>query len=186
MVATPEEVLTYWFEGGPDRTARWFGAGPATDAEVRRRFGDTLERAARGELDEWAATPRGRLALVVVLDQFSRNVHRGTARSFAQDSRALALCLEGLGRGEDRALAPVERAFFYMPLQHAEDAGVQERSVACFERLAAEAPDVAGFLDYARQHRDAIARFGRFPHRNATLSRRSTPEEDAFLAAERS
>src|SRR5262247_3572904 len=123
MVAAPGEVLTYWFEGGPDRTARWSGAEPTTDAEVRRRFGDTLDRAACGELDEWAATSRGRLALIVVLDQFSRNVHRGTPRSFAQDPRALALCLDGVARGEDRGLAPVERAFFYMPLQHAEDAG---------------------------------------------------------------
>ena len=183
MIATLDDVLAYWFAPGPERTARWFRGDAATDADVRGRFASTLESAARGELDGWTATPRGRLALIVVLDQFSRNVHRGTPRAFAQDARALALCLDGLARGDDRALAPDERAFFYLPLEHAEDAAMQARSVACFEALAAEAPGAAGFLDYAHEHRDVIARFGRFPHRNATLGRRSTPDEEAFLAA---
>ena len=182
-MTTPEDVLTYWFAPGPERTARWFRGDAATDADVRRRFASTLESAAHGELDGWAATPRGRLALIVVLDQFSRNVHRGTARAFAQDAHALALCVAGLARGDDRALAPEERAFFYLPLEHAEDAAMQARSVACFEALAAEAPEQSGFVDYAREHRDVIARFGRFPHRNAILGRRSTPDEEAFLAA---
>ena len=183
MIATPDDVLAYWFAPGPERTARWFRGDAATDADVRGRFASTLESATRGELDGWTATPRGRLALIVVLDQFSRTVHRGTPRAFAQDARALALCLDGLACGEDRALAPDERAFFYLPLEHAEDAAMQARSVACFEALAAEAPGAAGFLDYAHEHRDVIARFGRFPHRNTILGRCSTPDEEAFLAA---
>jgi len=183
VIATPDDVLAYWFAPGPERPTRWFRGDAATDADCRQRFAATLDAAARGELDEWTATPRGRLALIVVLDQFSRNVHRGTPRAFAHDARALALCLDGLARGDDRALAPEERAFFYLPLEHAEDAAMQARSVACFEALAAEAPEqCAGFLPWAREHRDVIARFGRFPSRNATLGRRSTPDEEAFLA----
>ena len=182
MIVNPDDVLSYWFAPGPERMARWFGGDAATDADCRRRFASTLDAAARGELDDWTTTPRGRLALIVVLDQFSRNVHRGTSRAFAQDARALALCLDGLARGDDRALAPEERAFFYLPLEHAEDAAMQARSVACFEALAAEAPEQSEFLPFAREHRDVIARFGRFPSRNATLGRRSTPDEEAFLA----
>src|SRR5689334_2099390 len=181
-MATADDVLAYWFAPGPERAARWFRGDAATDADCRRRFAATLDAAARGELDGWSATPRGRLALIVVLDQFSRNIHRGTPRAFAQDARALALCLDGLARGDDRTLTPDERGFFYLPLEHAEDAAMQARSVACFEALAAEAPEAAGFLPWAREHRDVIARFGRFPARNATLGRPSTPDEEAFLA----
>jgi len=181
-MTTADDVLAYWFAPGPQRAARWFRGDAATDADCRQRFASTLDAATRGELDGWSATPRGRLALIVVLDQFSRNIHRGTPRAFAQDARALALCLDGLARGDDRTLGPDERGFFYLPLEHAEDAAMQARSVACFEALAAEAPEAAGFLPWAREHRDVIARFGRFPTRNATLGRPSTPDEEAFLA----
>jgi uncharacterized protein (DUF924 family) len=187
VIATPDDVLAYWFAPGPERPTRWFRGDAATDADCRQRFASTLDAAARGELDEWTATPRGRLALIVVLDQFSRNVHRGTPRAFAQDARALALCLDGLARGDDRALAPEERAFFYLPLEHAEDRTAQQRSVECLERLCDEVsseqrPLFEDFLDYARRHRAIIERFGRFPHRNKTLGRASTAEECEFLA----
>src|SRR5690606_17045287 len=149
--------------------------------------GAVLEDAGAGRLDGWARSPRGRLALIIVLDQLSRNIHRDSAAAFASDARAQALCMEGLERGDDRELAPLERWFFYMPLEHAESLELQERSVREFERLAAEAPAelqsaLEAALDYARRHRDVIARFGRFPHRNTVLGRDSTPEEQAYLA----
>jgi uncharacterized protein (DUF924 family) len=184
-----EDILRFWFgePGDASHRALWFRGDRETDRRCRDAFGTPLELAARGELDRWALTPRGRLALIVLLDQFSRNIHRSTAGAFAQDAKALALCTEGLEQGMDRALAPVERAFFYMPLQHAEDREAQRRSVACFEALVAEAtpmdrPMLAEFLDYARRHRAVVDRFGRFPHRNAILGRQSMPEEVAFLA----
>ncbi len=150
-------------------------------------FETDIARAVRGELDHWCATPRGQLALIVLLDQFSRNIYRGTARAFAQDRKALAVCRDGLEPGTDRALRPVERLFFYMPLQHAEDRDAQRRSVESFEGLLAEVaplhrPLCQGFRDYAHRHRAVIERFGRFPHRNVILGRPSTPEELAFLA----
>jgi uncharacterized protein (DUF924 family) len=180
-----ETILGYWIGDDvltPERQALWFGGRPETDAFIRREFAAELERGARGELGEWTATPRGRLALVVVLDQFSRNAWRGTPRAFAQDPLALATSLDGLARGDESVLRPVERAFLYLPLEHAEDPAMQERSVECFTRLADEAPALAGFLDYAREHRDLITRFGRFPARNAVLGRPSTAEELAWLA----
>jgi len=189
-----EAILRYWFgpprsDGGvaAEHTERWFQASEATDRSIRARFGRDLERAARGELEDWALGARGRLALIVLLDQFSRNVHRGTPLAFAHDALALRLCCDGIAAGMDRELAPIERAFFYMPLQHAEDREAQRRSVACFERLADEAPPALAeqlrrFAGYARRHREVIERFGRFPHRNAVLGRASTPEERGFLA----
>jgi uncharacterized protein (DUF924 family) len=188
-----EEILEFWFgEGDPiqaflARQEAWFKADPAFDAELGRRFGKTLEAAIRGELDPWKASARGRLALILCLDQFSRNLFRGKPEAFAQDPAALALVLEGLERGTDAALSVPERAFFYMPLQHAEDPSIQELSVRSFERLAEGAPaairsHLEGFAAYARGHRDIIARFGRFPHRNRVLGRESTPEETAFLS----
>jgi uncharacterized protein (DUF924 family) len=196
---TPEDtaridaVLNFWFGPiGPDGTvadekqSRWFDGGSALDEAIRRRFGEDLERASRGELDGWALEPRGRLALVVLLDQFSRNVYRGEARAFANDARALALCLEGIARGDDAALTPLERIFLYLPLEHAEDRTVQGRSCEHVAALAASAPAMLrptcdDFLAYAVRHRDVIERFGRFPHRNAVLGRASTPDEIAFL-----
>lgn len=165
----------------------WFGSGARHDAEIRERFGALHDRASRNELhSNWDATARGRLALIVLLDQFSRHIHRGTARAFAQDPAAQQLTLAGIDVGIDLQLAPVQRSFFYLPLEHAEDRALQARSVQCYERLAtavAEAwrKDYESFLDYARRHQAVIERFGRFPHRNALLGRPSTPDEAAFL-----
>jgi uncharacterized protein (DUF924 family) len=188
-----ERVLEFWFgstgaDGAidPSRRKMWFREGRKHDAEIRRRFGALHERACRGELDGWAATARGRLALILVLDQFSRHLHRASARAYAQDAAAQRLAVEGLEQGADRELAPAERSFFYLPLEHAEDRELQALSVQCFERLAAAvAPalstDYESFLDYARRHREVVERFGRFPHRNAALERASTQAELDFI-----
>lgn len=186
-------VLDFWFGKLPptaavldERMRFWFGNEP--DAPIRARFCELMRRAAEGELSAWADSPRRRLALILLLDQFPRNVHRVTALAFAQDEKALSLALSGMQVGADAALAPVERLFFYMPLQHAESRDVQDESVAAFRRLAAEAPEELrdGFdvaLRYAELHRSLIERFGRFPHRNRVLGRESTPEEVAYLGA---
>lgn len=189
-----EDTLAFWFGDQPlgdgpevDRSARWFSKSEAQDAEIRRRFGAQVSAALAGELDAWAQTPQGRLALVVTLDQFTRNIHRHTPAAFAGDARALAHALEALDRGEDLGLRLIERVFLYMPLEHAEDMAMQHRCVACFRELeqAAPARDQAkfrGFTDYAERHREVIRRFGRFPHRNAILGRENTPEEAAYLS----
>jgi len=187
-----EAVLRFWFGemGGPerigDRIRFWFQGGEPVDRAVQAEFGHDVERAAAGELDHWRETPRGFLALVILLDQFSRNIYRDTPGAFANDARARELCLEGLQRGVDRTLGPFERAFFYLPLEHAEDVDLQNRSVQCFQRLLDEVgPDqketFRSFLNYAIQHRDVVKRFGRFPHRNEILGRASTAEEIEFL-----
>jgi uncharacterized protein (DUF924 family) len=184
LMETADTVLAYWLGDPPAPQKKWFSRSDAVDDEIRARFGETLEAAARGELDAWASTPRGRVALVIVLDQLSRNAFRGSARSFAQDARAAALALEAIASGEDHALGAVERHFLYMPLMHAEDRVHQETGVGVFDRLASDetAPAaISGAVKYARMHRDIVARFGRFPHRNALLGRASTQEEIAFL-----
>lgn len=168
---TAEDVLAFWFAD----PARWWKKDPAFDAEVSERFLALHEAIDRGEHADWLETPRGALAHVVVLDQFSRNMFRGTARSFASDARALAAARRGVDRGDDRALSDDERPFLYMPFMHSEDLADQDRSCALF---AASRPDQARF---AVMHRDIIRRFGRFPHRNALLGRASTPEEEEFL-----
>ena len=189
-----DHVLKFWFgacgaDGALDPVKRkmWFGDGRKHDAGIRKRFGALHARAARGELEGvWPGTPRGRIALIVVLDQFSRHIHRGKAAAFAQDPAAQRLAVPGIGTGVDRELNPAQRAFFYLPLEHAEDLQLQRLGVRSFQRLAAEVAlawrkDYDSFLDYAGFHRDIIERFGRFPHRNATLGRTSTPEEIEFL-----
>ena len=193
MIATPDAVLDFWFGApGPaaDVAARqrplWFAKSAANDRIVVERFAETLVAAGKGELDDWAATPRGRLALIVVLDQFPHHIHRGHGQSFAYDARSLALAMEMIRRGEDAHLTPLERVFIYLPLEHAESMAMQDLSVALYEKLAIEAPAAErqlfdGFLDYARKHRDVVARFGRFPHRNEMLGRTSTADEIEFL-----
>lgn len=193
MVSAPDAVLDFWF-GPPGSNAEiagrqgklWFGKSPANDRAVIEGFVDTLVAATAGELDHWAATPRGRLALVIALDQFPHHIHRDRPQAFATDPQALALSLAALDAGEDAQLAPIERVFLYLPLEHAESLAMQERAVSLFSALAAEASTneralFDNFLDYAIQHRDVVARFGRFPHRNAILGRPSTPEEIEFL-----
>lgn len=193
-MTTPDEVIAYWF--GPDadpatvaaaKSKLWWGKSEETDREILERFGPSLERAAAGELDAWCETPRGTLALIIVLDQFSRVIHRGTGRMFENDARAQGLCTGLLDREADRALPPIHRVFAYMPLMHAETVDLQERGVQAFERLADEADaeaskeTFANFVKFAVMHRDIVARFDRFPHRNALLGRASTPEELEFL-----
>lgn len=189
-----EQVLEFWFgsagaDGAIDPAKRkmWFGHSRKHDAEIRKRHAALHERACRGELDaEWTQSPRGRLALILILDQFSRHLHRGTAQAFAQDPVAQRLAVSGIERSVDRELLPAQRAFFYLPLEHAEDIELQRLCVRCFDGLAhtvapARRKDYASFLDYATRHRDIIERFGRFPHRNKILGRASTPEEVEFL-----
>jgi uncharacterized protein (DUF924 family) len=192
-MAEPRDVLDRWFGGDPDdpataerMAALWWGRGEATDAELRERFGATHEAAVQGRLDGWAATPDGRVALVVVLDQLSRNLHRGTPRAFAQDPAALRLVLEAVEAREDRSRPFFHRVFLYMPFQHAERLAEQERSCRLFERLVSEHDgprrEVARvYRRFAWLHRDIVARFGRFPHRNAILGRPSSAEELRFL-----
>ncbi len=159
------------------------------DAEISDRFGHVLEQARWGELDHWADTLRGRLALIVVLDQFSRNVYRGSPLAYAQDERAVDLAVEIIDAGKDRDLTPTERMFVWMPLGHAEDPALQERSVRHAEEVAANAPshlraESEFGISQARGARDVIARFGRHPHRNEVLGRTSTPEELEYLRTE--
>lgn len=188
-----EAILQFWFGDSPnaweapaDRMPLWFGGKPEVDDEIRRRFGATVEEALRGGFAEWKATPRGRLALVLLLDQFTRNIHRGTPAAFAGDRLALPLALDALEEGVDQELRPSARPFLYLPLEHAEDRRMQAASVAAFRRLADAAPPEARptydvFLEYAIRHQVIVERFGRFPHRNAILGRQTTPEEAEFL-----
>jgi uncharacterized protein (DUF924 family) len=174
------EVLDFWF-GAPDSPERgrprkaWFGKSEIFDAEIRRRFLATWERAARGELERWRSTPLASLALIVVLDQFPRNMFRGTARAFSSDSLALAAARSMIALEFDRLLSPAERSFAYLPFEHAEDLAAQRQSLALFQALD------PGYVKYPRRHYEIIARFGRFPHRNAVLGRESTAEEIEFL-----
>ena len=190
-------VREFWFGKLPlsphalsERIDFWFGEDPAQlalrDEQIRNRFGELLERAASGQLESWADGPRRRLSLIILLDQFPRNMFRGSARAFAHDLKALALTLSGMQSGADAALDAVERIFFYMPLQHAESPEVQDESVAAYRRLLTEAPaelreSFAAVLEHAEQHRSIVERFGRFPHRNRLLGRESTPAEEAWL-----
>ena len=191
MSPNPFEVIDFWFgspaspERGRARKA-WFVKDPQFDAEIERRFLE-LHRAARsGACADWEATPLSALALAVTLDQFPRNLFRGSAETFAADTRALALARRIVETGFDRLLRPVERVFAYLPFEHSEELAAQRRSVALFRALAGEQGEhqalLGGYLDYALRHFDIVARFGRFPHRNAVLGRPSTPEEIAFLA----
>ena len=178
------DVLSFWFgEPGSAEYLRprdlWFTKSEATDRLIAERFRPVVDRALAGEHDDWAATPRGALALVVLLDQFTRNVFRGTPRAFAGDPRALAIATRLVDTSRDLTLAPVERWFVYMPLEHSERLLDQYESVRQFERLAADGLDAP--LDWARRHFEVVRRFGRFPHRNAILGRESTPEETEFL-----
>jgi uncharacterized protein (DUF924 family) len=186
-VAEAQAVLNFWF-GAPgsasegQQRAAWFRKDPAFDAEIQRRFAPLLEQAQAGGLQHWDATPWGALARIVLLDQFSRNTLRGQARAFAGDALALQAALRLIDAGQDRLFGPEQRLFVYLPLEHAEDLALQQRSVALFEALAAAHEGFEGAADYARRHLAVIAEFGRFPHRNAALGRPSTAAEQAYLA----
>ncbi|HSM80995.1 MAG TPA: DUF924 family protein [Nodosilinea sp.] len=183
-----EEILRFWFGDPADRAGEygqqrqvWFKKDAAFDETIRRRFGADHGRAERGELAAWRGQPRSCLALVVLLDQFSRNLFRGEARSFGCDRTALATANYALEQGYDQQVLPVERMFFYLPLEHSENLADQDRSVALVQALDAAHPGFASTLDYALRHREVIRRFGRFPHRNTILGRPTTPEEAEFL-----
>ncbi|MEV3819477.1 DUF924 family protein [Aeromonas dhakensis] len=189
-----QPLLTFWFGEESDDVTRakrqaplWWGKNSDTDALLASRFGDQASAAAAGELAHWAESAEGRLALILLLDQLPRNIHRGTPAAFAQDAKARDLCLKGLSLGADLALPPLGRVFFYLPLEHAESREQQARSVTLFEGLAAEQAagpareTFAGFADFARRHQVIVERFGRFPHRNTIMGRASTEEEAAFL-----
>jgi uncharacterized protein (DUF924 family) len=167
-------VLCFWFEEA--RPAQWWSADPAFDQTVRERFGAMHRAAIRGELSDWRAQPHGRLAEVIVLDQFSRNMHRGTALAFAADPVALVLAQEAVAGAHDHALAPDRRAFLYMPFTHSESARVHESSLRLFQ-----VPGLKSSLDSELRHKAIVDRFGRYPHRNAILGRASTDEELEFL-----
>ena len=186
------DVLRFWFGddviGGSwqSRMDIWFSGGPELDEEIRRQFGDLYSTAVDDELSPWADHAYGRLALIILLDQFSRNIHRGQADAFKYDAVALKLALDGVQEGHDRQLLPIERLFAYMPLMHAEDIDIQRHGLTLFNALSDEAGDEVPFLlktvESAQEHQDIIEQFGRFPHRNAILGRTPTPAEEAFLA----
>jgi len=171
------------------RQKLWYGFDAATDLLIRDRFGALVDAAIAGSYRSWEHQALSRLALIVVLDQFTRNVHRGRAGAFDGDARALRLALDAIDHGMDREVDPIARGFFYLPLQHAEDLAIQERSVRMAERFDAECKaafdNFSGDLaPYAREHRGIVARFGRFPHRNEALGRESTEKELAYLAGD--
>ena len=176
----PAAILDFWFRKLVPR--QWFVATAKLDQTIRRRFGACVDEALPGALDAWAATPRGRLALVLVLDQFTRNIHRATPDAFVGDAKAQALVLDGLAASMDKPLNLAERHFFYMPLMHAEDRELQALSLEKFAAIQNEAQSILGS---ARDHAATIEQFGRFPSRNETLGRQSTAEEQAFLSRPR-
>lgn len=165
----------------------WFGVDDVFDHECKKEFLDDVELASDGKLDHWAHKSRGRLALILLLDQFRRNIYRGTAEAFSKDKAALKLCVEGAMAKKDQGLTPIQRAFFYMPLQHAESAKVQAKSVELFSKLAqtvslTHRETFETMTQFAELHRDIIDQFGRFPHRNILLNRENTPEENEYLS----
>ncbi|AEA82298.1 DUF924 domain-containing protein [Pseudomonas stutzeri] len=193
MQAPWQDLLHWWFGQGTSATEiaaekqrLWFGYRPQQDAEARERFGALVEQALNGDLQDWAELPEGWLALVLLLDQLPRMIHRDTPRAFAGDERAQQLVRDGLAHGGDMLLSPIQRVFIYLVLEHAENLAVQDLAVAHFTALrdiAAEHEQALfrDFLDYAERHREVISRFGRFPHRNAILGRDSSDAEQSFL-----
>lgn len=186
-----KEVLATWFgvtrkdeQAIPPRMSWWFGSDEDRDRQLEAVYSGCCEAALAGQLGAWQEDPHSRLALILLLDQFPRNLFRGTARAFAGDDRAAMLCLAGVDAGIDRNLLPIERVFFYMPLQHVEDIISQQVGKRLFDALASEQsglPVFAGCAAFAQKHLDVIEKFGRFPHRNEALGRRTTPEEKTYL-----
>ncbi|MCH7834620.1 MAG: DUF924 domain-containing protein [Proteobacteria bacterium] len=188
-----DAILSFWFKehelSAPQIDRRmdiWFGEDPIFDHEIEKDFSADVDKASDGELDHWAHDPRGRLALIILLDQFRRSIYRNTPSAFEKDPAALKLCVEGAMEGKDKGLSPIQRVFFYMPLQHAESRKVQAKSVELFARLAeAVSPTLRETFmtvaQFAELHRDIVERFGRFPHRNKMLNRKNTAEENEYL-----
>ncbi len=191
-----EAILGFWFKeqalSAPQIDRRmdiWFGEDDVFDHECKKEFSADVELASAGNLNHWAEDSHGRLALILLLDQFRRNIYRNTAQAFELDKAALKLCIEGARSKKDKGLTPIEQAFFYMPLQHAESLKVQDKAVAIFNRLSeAVSPTYRETFEtmatFAELHRDIIEQFGRFPHRNKLLGRENTPEEDEYLAGD--
>jgi uncharacterized protein (DUF924 family) len=191
-----DAILSFWFReqelSAPQidrRMDAWFGEDEVFDHEIQKEFADDIDSASEGRLDHWAHEARGRLALILLLDQFRRNIYRNTADAFAMDKAALKLCVEGAMEKKDQGLAPIQRAFFYMPLQHAESAKVQAKSVELFTKLAESVSPTfrqtfETITQFAELHRDIIEQFGRFPHRNKLLGRENTPEENEYLSGD--
>jgi len=191
-----EAILSFWFKeqelSAPQidrRMDAWFGEDPVFDREIEEKFSSDVERACEGKLDHWAAEAHGRLALIILIDQFRRNIYRNTAEAFSRDKLALKLCVEGAMEKKDMSLTPIQRVFFYMPLQHAESVKVQAKAVELYNRLAESVSPTykETFLtvaQFAELHKDIIDQFGRFPHRNKLLGRENTSEEDAYLASD--
>ena len=175
-----DAVLRFWFdEAGSEK---WFKVDPVFDARLRDRFYELWAGAAAGGLVSWETVAEDALALVIVLDQFPRNMHRGSRDAFASDPQARAVARRAIDAGHDRALTQRQRHFLYMPLMHSEELADQEQCIRCFDALQREAPKMKDLLGYAKRHRDIVARFGRFPHRNKVLGRYSTADEEKFLA----
>ena len=177
MLAKPQDVLAFWTAAGP---AKWFSRVEAFDAAIRLKFEPVHLAASRGKYDAWADEPDGALALIVLLDQFPRNLYRDSGHAFATDGKARAIAKAAIAAGFDRQVDPALRSFFYMPLEHSESLTDQEACIGLFEALQVETGDTEG-LKWALLHRDIIARFGRFPHRNAALGRTTSAAEQAFL-----
>lgn len=189
-----ERILSFWFRestlSAPQIDARmeiWFGDNPGFDQEIEQEFADDVERASEGELQHWVDQPRGCLALILLLDQFRRNIYRNTAAAFEKDRAALKICVEGAMAKADKSLSAIERVFFYMPLQHSESRKVQTKSVALFRRLAkivstSNRETFETIAQFAELHNDIIQQFGRFPHRNKLLGRENTAEENEYLS----
>lgn len=188
-----QKVLDYWFGSSEDdvqvsaeKGALWFGKSTETDREIEQQFGTLVREASDGHWNERVESSQDRLAVILLLDQFTRNIYRGKPECFASDSLALQLALDGLSNGDDQQLRPVERVFLFLPLEHSEELAMQNRSVELFAQLLETVPEewrniFAGYHDYAVRHREIIERYGRFPHRNEIMSRTSTPEEIEFL-----
>jgi uncharacterized protein (DUF924 family) len=191
-----DAILAFWFReqalSAPQIDRRmdvWFGADEVFDHECKKEFSDDVDLATEGKLDHWAHEPRGRLALILLLDQFRRNIYRNTAAAFAMDKAALKLCVEGAMDKKDKGLTPIQRAFFYMPLQHAESRKVQAKAIEIYSRLSETVSPTyretfETIAQFAELHHDIVQQFGRFPHRNVLLNRENTPEEDEYLAGD--
>lgn len=191
-----DSVLAFWFREqeltAPQIDGRmdiWFGEDPIFDEEIAREFADDVQLASEGKLDHWAHRPMGRLALIIILDQFRRNIYRNKAEAFSMDKAALKLCVEGAMEKKDKGLTPIQRVFFYMPLQHSESRKVQEKSCQIYNKLAGAVSTTyketfETIAQFAELHADIVMKFGRFPHRNTMLNRENTAEENEYLSGD--
>jgi uncharacterized protein (DUF924 family) len=191
---TSEEILQFWFEDACEspaqaeaRNAFWFSANAEFDAQIWTLYADVVTDASLDHYENWAGSPLGRLALIIVLDQFPRNIFRGTSEAYRYDAQVLALARAGVEKGQLAGLAIPHQAFFLMPYQHSEDIQVQRSGVELMQGIVDEAPDewracASAYSDYAHQHHDIVANYGRFPHRNAPLGRTSTEAESRYLS----